>query len=58
MQTQNVSSKVKTMFDRLPMADACELHQRLAAGKTDIETRLRLRAALRKSGMHQPKEWQ
>ena len=34
------------LFEVLPMARACDLHQRLQAGRTDRETRELLRTAL------------
>ena len=34
------------LFDPLPMASACDLYQRLKAGRTDPETRDMLRKAL------------
>ena len=34
------------LFEALPMARACDLHQRLQAGQTDRETRELLRTAL------------
>lgn len=58
MQTTNVNLKVKQMYNKLPMAEACDLHERLRQGKTDSETRQRLRRALRKSGLHQVSGWQ
>lgn len=58
MQTTNVSRKVHQMYCQLPMVEACELHERLMDGKTDRETRQRLRHALRKTGMHRLEDWQ
>jgi hypothetical protein len=34
------------LFKALPIAPACDLHQRLQAGRTDPETRTLLRRAL------------
>jgi len=52
MQITDATRKVHQMYCKLPMVEACELHERLKQGRTDSETRHRLRAALRKSGMH------
>ncbi len=53
----NATQKVRQMFGKLPMVEACELHERLMQGKTDNETRHRLRTALLKTGLHRAKEW-
>lgn len=37
---------LRRLFEVLPMARACDLHQRLQAGRTDRETRELLRTAL------------
>lgn len=58
MQTTNANRKVHQMYCKLPMVEACELHERLMQGKTDNETRHRLRNALRKTGLHRAREWQ
>ena len=57
MQISNATRKVHQMYSQLTMVEACELHERLMQGKTDNETRHRLRNALRKTGMHRAKEW-
>lgn len=57
MQITTVSPKVYQLYSNLSMVEACELHERLNQGKTDLETRRRLRAALRKSGLHRSQEW-
>jgi len=57
MPVTTVSPKVHQLYSNLSMVEACELHERLNQGKTDLETRRRLRAALRKSGLHSSKEW-
>ncbi len=57
MQTVNVCGRVREMYNNLPMSEACELHQRLNSGKADNETRQRLRAALRRAGLHRPQSW-
>lgn len=44
---------VDKIFEAIPFRDACSLHQRLRAGKTDVKTRSLLRAALRVSGCDQ-----
>lgn len=58
MQNTNVSRKVHQMYNKLPMVEACELHERLMQGRIDNETRHRLQNALRKTGMHRSREWQ
>ena len=57
MQTVNVSGRVRELYENLPMSEACELHQRLNSGNADPETRQRLRAALRRAGLHRPQSW-
>jgi len=57
MQITTVSSRVHQLYCNLSMADACELHERLLQGRTDLETRRRLRAAIRKSGMRYSQGW-
>lgn len=37
---------INKIFEAIPFRDACNLHQRLRAGKTDARTRSLLRAAL------------
>jgi len=44
------------LFDPLPMVFACDLYQRLKAGKTDPETRDMLRKALVLSGLSRKAE--
>ena len=58
MPVTTVSPKVHQLYSKLPMVEACELHERLMQGKTDNETRHRLRNALRKTGLHRAREWQ
>lgn len=57
MPITNVSLQVHKMYSKLPMVEACELHERLMQGMSDHETRQRLRNALRKTGLHRSTEW-
>lgn len=57
MPVTSVSTKVHLLYRHMSMVDACELHERLVQGKVDLETRRRLRAALRKSGWKSSHEW-
>ena len=42
MPVTTVSPKVHQLYSNLSMVEACELHERLNQGKTDLETRRRL----------------
>ena len=48
MQTYNVT--VQRMYRLLPIAAACELHERMMQGRADMETRSLLKSALRRVG--------
>lgn len=53
MTSNNVPSRrVRNLFNRLSMVEACALHQRLRQGHADPETRQFVQDALRKTGLH------
>lgn len=44
---------INKIFEAIPFRDACNLHQRLLAGKSDAKTRALLRTALRNARCEQ-----